>query len=117
MTEDLRIFQKWTDATVEAWEVLKKYPKEEKFILANMTRESILMIGTLIDRVNVARGSEAKLRLVEDLDTQISKVKMLFHLAVELKYVSVKTYGFMTGKFVEIGRLLGGWKKTIAGSR
>lgn len=114
MNEDnLVIYQKWIDATKDAYNLLKRFPKEEKFILASQIRETVIDCGALILDINEERTSEEKLRKAMVLDSKLKRIRVLFRLAMELTYISQKNYLTICNKWEEIGRILGGWKKSF----
>ena len=113
MTDRLAIYEKWVDAAKDDYRILAKYPKEEKFILAAQTRAAILDVGALIQNTNGEISTDKKLVGADRIDLQIARVKSLWRLALEFGYISPKTFGLVTDRYIEIGRMLGGWKKSF----
>ncbi len=113
MTDDLKIYQKWSDAAINSYKMIDtKYPKHQKFILANQTREAILKVGALIDKTNNTADMKTKYMLADQIDYYLSSVKANFKLAWGFKYIDNKTYMRQVALYIELGRMLGGWKKS-----
>ena len=66
--ENLVIYQKWLDVAKDAYNLLKRFPKEEKFILAAQIRDAVINVGTLIIDVNEERSPHAKNEKANALD-------------------------------------------------
>jgi len=52
--------------------------------------------------------------LLEEADAKLQEMRYLLRLTVELKYISINQYEYVSTKVVEIGKMLGGWIKTVA---
>lgn len=111
--ENLVIYQKWIDVTKDSYNLLQRFPKEEKFVLAAQIREAAIDCGTLILDINEDRTNEGKNRKALALDFKIRRMRVLFRMSMELKYISEKNYLTICSKWEEIGRILGGWKKSF----
>ena len=111
--ENLVIYQKWLDVAKDAYNLLKRFPKEEKFILAAQIRDAVINVGTLIIEVNEERSPHAKNEKANALDRAIKKVRTLFRLAEEFEYISHKNYLTICAKGIEVGRILGGRKRSF----
>ena len=47
------------------------------------------------------------------LDIELDKVRLLFRLAHDLRLLPTDKYGQVSERLVEIGRLLGGWQRSL----
>jgi hypothetical protein len=92
--------------------------------LINLNRIDRYTLGAKIDEIfltlieNVFRSSFASDRFekLNFISTSISKcdlLKFMLQLAWENKYLDHKKYGILCLDTEEIGRMLGGWKKTV----
>lgn len=109
--EKLVIYEKWGDCAKDAYNLLRKFPSEERFVLCAQIREVVMDIGNLILDINEERMPEQKLRMAARLDSRIRRVRALFKVALKFGYISQKNYLVICEKWIEIGRILGGWKK------
>lgn len=98
--------------------ILNKIPRDAKFILGDRVTNIALDI---LENLTVAyyRKGEKLSRLL-DVNIQIEKIRQLLRVVHALQYVSHKQFGIILESLDEIGRLTGGWikslQKTPAGS-
>lgn len=112
MNEDeLVIYQKWVDVAKDAYNLLRKFPSDERFVLASQIRQIVMDVGNLILDINEEWNPENKMRLAIRLDSKLRRIRTHFRLAMEFEYISKKNYLVICEKWKEVGRILGGWKK------
>ena len=108
--EKLVIRQKTTDMMKYAYPVLAQYPKSEKFSLcADIKR----VMDQMLELIITAETKYFKKTTLQDLDIEIAKLKAYIHLSYDLKFISGHTFKVWSEKVVEIGKMLGGWMKTV----
>ena len=93
-------------------ECLKIFPKTERFTLGQKTENTILEILEL----TLSASYLPKYRKIETLRKASEKVdllKYLVRLANDNKSINIKKYLLVEEKVLEIGRMLGGWIKSI----
>lgn len=112
MYNDLVIFQKTYDFMLLMYPMVNTFPKSQRFVLAQHIENITLEILEEIIEVNSGDIKE-KRGLAKKIDINIDKLKILFRIAKDLKFISVKRYGIISEKVVEIGKLLGGWQKSL----
>ena len=54
-----------------------------------------------------------KAALLQTASMKVNMIRYLLRLSKDLKLISVKAYGFSTGQVEEIGRMVGGWQKSV----
>ncbi|MDP3013723.1 MAG: diversity-generating retroelement protein Avd [Candidatus Subteraquimicrobiales bacterium] len=107
---NLIIYQKLYDFTLYLFPIIDKFPKHEKFVMCTHIKSCVLDMAREIIRANKSRN---KKQLLYDVDVKIEELKFLLRLAYDRKYLSHNSYEH-SGKLVaEIGRLLGGWIKSV----
>ena len=114
-TNTMKVYQKWEDMAEYLYIALKSYPKSERFTLAAKTANELWEIGTNITRAN-AVGNEnktEKLRTVYAADLALVKLKVLVRMGMRLKFLPLKKYEILAGQITEVGRMIGGWIKSI----
>jgi hypothetical protein len=52
---------------------------------------------------------------LQEFDVEITKLKAYLRLSHDLKFLPTKKYEVWSEKVVEIGKMLGGWLKTVNG--
>jgi len=96
-----------------SYNMIRKFPKSEKFALAANIKES--MFGTLkyILRANKVYGNQSKrLDMLNTIDAEIHLQKAFVRLSHSNRYISNKNYVEWSRRLEEIGRILGGWIKS-----
>ncbi len=108
--ENLKIYQKLYDFALYIFPIIDRFPKFEKFALSSQIKNCILDIGKLIIRTNKSKNKRASMY---EIDIKIEEIKFLLRFAHDKKYLSNKSYEYSFKKVLEIGRLLGGWLKSL----
>lgn len=89
-----------------------KFPKNEKFLLANKIRE----LGYEIFELAVICNKRVhKKTTVTDLNIKHEVLRQLVNLAFELKYIDLQKHKTASLKIDEVGKMIGAWVTTIAG--
>ncbi len=91
---------------------LKLFPKEEKYILGEKIKIVILDILELILSASFKTKAE-KINLIEKASDKNNLLKYLVRISFDIKCIDIKKYIILEEKIVEIGRMLGGWIKSI----
>ncbi|MEK7790239.1 MAG: diversity-generating retroelement protein Avd [Deltaproteobacteria bacterium] len=106
---ELPIFVKWIDFLKWLHFKSEKFPKKVRFTFSNrMNNLALDIIENLIE----ARYSRSKLRPLKQANLSLEKLRILFRIAYESKFISYDTYEFGVKKLNEVGRMLGGWIKS-----
>lgn len=92
------------------YQALKQFPKHEKHVLGAEIRLSMLQLQRLI--VTAFKRYHKKTTLT-DLDIELAILKRRVRLAKDLRYLDLKKYQIWIGQLVEIGKMIGGWIKSI----
>lgn len=108
--EELAIYQKIMDMMKYGYQALAQYPKSEKFALVTDMKHSM---DVMLERTIEAQKKYYKKTTLQDLDVEIAKMKAYLRLSHELRFLPDKKYEVWSGQIVEIGKMLGGWLKTV----
>ena len=92
--------------------MVNTFPKSQRFVLAQHIENITLEMLEKIIEINSGED-KGKRELFKRIDINVDKLKILFRLAKDLKFISIKKYGIVSEKIVEIGKLLGGWQKSL----
>ncbi|AJA42429.1 S23 ribosomal protein [Alkalihalobacillus alcalophilus ATCC 27647 = CGMCC 1.3604] len=109
--EDLMILQKTYDMIEYAYLCLKQYPKSERHTLAAETKKSMYELLKLIIRANKRYYKKTTL---QDIDVELENLRYLVRLGNSLGFMPFKKYEHLSRKINEVGRMLGGWFKSIS---
>jgi len=108
--EDLKILQKVYDMTRYGYQALAQYPKSEKFALAADIKRCLHRI---LEKVIEANKKYYKKTTLQELDVEVAKLRAFLRLSQELGFLPFKKYEIWSKMVVEIGKMLGGWIKSI----
>ena len=89
---------------------LQQFPKSEKFSMAQEIKRTMLAMLTQIVRANRSRDKKT---LLCEIDTELEILRTQVRLAMELGFLPLKKYETWSGHLAEIGRMLGGWIKSV----
>lgn len=108
--EELKILQKTFDMMNYAYPALAQYPKGEKFALvADIKR----CMDVMLERIIEANKKYYKKTTLQELDVAVEKLKAYVRLSYNLGFLPPKKYEIWSGLVAEIGRMVGGWKKSV----
>ena len=110
MAEDLKILQKIFDMMDYAYKALQQYPKSEKYALATDIKHSMNII---LKRCIEAQKKYYKKTTLQDMDVELAVLRAYVRLSFQLGFLSTKKYEVWAGMLVEIGKMLGGWLKSV----
>ncbi|GEM_PF-5754112 len=107
--------QKWEDmAYYHAKSLIPQLPKAERYAMGTMMRQLVVKIGCRIARATVIRDPRQKLREVQEADYALMELKTMVRLADRLEYIDKKKFEISVRQTAELGRILGGWTKTLS---
>jgi len=109
MLQDLVIFQKVYDLILWMYPLVNKFPKSQRFVLGQQLENTLLDILKGIIQANQERN---KLETLKQVSIDLDKFRILFRLAKDLRFMSIKQYQFGAEKINEVGKILGGWMKS-----
>lgn len=109
MLQDLVIFQRVYDLILWMYPLINKFPKKQRFVLGQQLENILLDVLKGIIQANQERN---KLETLKQVSVDLDKFRILYRLAKDLKFMSVKQYQFGAEKVNEVGKILGGWTKS-----
>lgn len=95
-------FLLWLVPTVE------KFPRSQRFLLGDRIQTIALEV---LERLIEATYSRSRAALLDSANLGIEKLRFLFRLSHDLRYLDLRRYEFSARRLDEIGRLVGGWRK------
>ena len=108
MLEDLKIFHKTYEFIKWLHSLLNKFPKSEKYTMAQKIENAALgVLEGIIQSNNEFDKTDSLKKTVIELD----KLRVFFRMAKDLQFISFKQYEFGVKQLDEIGRMLGGLLK------
>jgi hypothetical protein len=105
------IFSKTYDFVAWLIPLTLKFPRQQRFVMAGaLQREALRFQELLIEAVHRAQPREALVAA----DAELDKLRTHLRLCRDFSLVSPGQYEHAARMLVEVGRLLGGWQKTMA---
>jgi hypothetical protein len=92
---------------------VEKFPQRQRFLLGDRIQTAGLDILEGLIEATYSRGG--RLRLLEIVNVRLEKLRILFRIAMELRYLDLRRYEHAARSLDEIGRLVGGWMKAHRG--
>lgn len=89
---------------------LRQFPKHERHVLSAEIRRTMMTIQRLI--ITAFKRYHKKTTLT-DLDIELAVLKRQIRLANELRYIDCKKYQTWISFIVELGKMVGGWIKSV----
>ena len=108
--ENLKIKQKTEDMIKYGYIALRQFPKSEKFSLAQDIKHTMFSLLEQIIRTNRSRDKQAALYAI---DTELEILRTQMRLAMDLQFLPFGKYETWSNHLAEIGRMLGGWIKSL----
>jgi len=109
-TNDFMLLQKILDMMDYAYIALRQFPKSEKYALATDIKHCMdLILGYAI----TAQKRYYKRTTLQEMDVEIAKLRAYIRLSYNQRFISMDKYQNWSDMVVEIGRMLGGWLKTV----
>ncbi len=113
-TRQSPIFSKTYDLLLWLLNHTERFPKSERFRLARRIEDSAFRFQDLL--VQAVRSRSPGVVLGE-ADMELDRLRLYIRLSQARHLTSPEQYHFAAERLTEIGRLLGGWLKSLPGSR
>lgn len=108
--DGLLLEQKIMDMIEYSYIVMKNFPKSEKFALCAHIKR---IEDSLLEHCIEAEKKYTKKTTLQEMDIAVAKLKIFIRLSFNLNFINMHVYEVWSGKVVEIGKMLGGWIKTV----
>jgi hypothetical protein len=87
---------------------VERFPKQARFSLASRIADVALDAMQLIVE---AIYTKHRLRLLNRLNLLLDQQRVLFRIACDRRYLSVKQHEYIANAIDEAGRMVGGWRR------
>jgi hypothetical protein len=114
MANEDNILTKLNDLLLYTVPQLSKFPRDQKFVLGD--RIQIKLMAVQEECLRAYYGRDKRDRLLE-ANLQLEVTRHLVRLAYNLRLMNAKTYGVISEKIDEVGRMVGGWLKSLGKPR
>lgn len=89
---------------------IANFPKDQRFLLAD--RIEIILLD-ILELLIEAVYSRDKKDILVSANLKLEKLRFMVRIAKDMKYINVKGYDYFCQSVLEIGRMVGGWKKSL----
>ncbi len=93
---------RWLIPTVD------RFPRRQKFLLGDRIQTTAL---AGLERLVEATFTRNRGRLLDRVNVDLDKLRLLLRLAKELGYLDLRRYEHAARRLDEVGRLVGGWRR------
>ena len=105
------IFSKTYDFIAWLIPLTVKFPRQQRFVMAEaLQREALRFQELLIEAAHQSRPRDALVAA----DAELDKLRTHLRLCRDFSLIGPVQYEHAARMLVEVGRLLGGWQKTVA---
>ena len=108
MSKTYPLFEHWYKALDWILSSVEKFPRNARFSLASRIAELALEAMELIIE---AIYSKNRAIVLDKLNLNFEKLRVLFRIAHDRKYISVRQYEYISRIINEAGKMTGGWRK------
>lgn len=106
------LFSKTTDFMIWLLDHTEKFPKSERFRMGKRLEDSVFQFYELL--IEATRSTKRKRALLVQADVELEKLRLFIRMSQRRKLTSISQYHFAAGFLVELGKLLGGWLKSVS---
>ncbi len=105
------IFSRTHDLVKWLVQTARKFPRDQRFILAQRLLEKAFELEDALVSASVDRSNTRQ--HLTSADVALTGLRRVLHLCNDLGYLSDRQYGHVSEMVSEVGRLLGGWQKSL----
>ena len=109
---EIPIFKKTYDFYKEFYIFELDFPKKDRYTLGQRCEDHLLEVLEGI-KLAAQTGKSGKLEILKDVSAKLDLLKVFMRLALDVKALNDKRYVICLNHLQEIGRMLGGWMKSI----
>jgi hypothetical protein len=87
-----------------------KFPRQQRFVMAEAAQRTALRFH---ERIIEAAKSDHPMPFLRQADVDLTKLRFYVRLCRDFQLISLRQYKHAAGRLAEVGRLLGGWIKSL----
>lgn len=93
--------------------LVEKFPRSQRFVVTARLQSAALDFQELIVEANAHRG-KIRLERLQSADAELLKTRLYLRLCEKWAWITPGQYRHASDMVAEVGKLLGGWIKTVA---
>ena len=106
------VLLKWEELMGCLLDATKSFPKHVRFTFSGRIDAHALDVFELLIDARWLRG-EDKRTCLKGVDRRLARLRALLRLSHERRYLASKTFEVLVRGLDEIGRMLGGWRRSL----
>ncbi len=110
--KEMMIFTRTFDFLSWLLPMSNHFPKAHRHSFTRRLLDAAFDLRERLEEANIRRG-RARLERLRLADEALARVRVYIRLAARWGWLSDGQYKHVAGMVVEIGRLLGGWKRSV----
>jgi four helix bundle protein len=114
--QEMPIFTRTFDFLTWLLPATNHFPKAHRYTVTRRLLDAAFDLRERLEEANLRRGEARRERLAQ-ADEALAKIRVYLRLAVRWGWLSGGQYKHVSEMVMEIGRLLGGWQKSVTGGR
>ncbi|MBU2539693.1 diversity-generating retroelement protein Avd [Patescibacteria group bacterium] len=95
------------------YQYLESFPRKDRYVLGQKCENIILEILELLISTTQFFNKNKKIELLEKASIKLNVLRIIARLAKDVKVLDLKRYIILQEKINEIGKMLGGWIKSL----
>jgi len=108
-SRELPILLHWTEFLKWLLHTTEKFPKKTRFTFVSRIDNLALDV---LERIIEARYSKDRDGILNRANLQLDKIRILLRICHDLGYLPNRSYEYASRCLVEVGKMLGGWRKS-----
>ena len=111
--KDLKVYQDLYQLALEINNLTKKFPIDERFALTNQIRRSSRSIcSNIAEAYRKRQYPKHFISKLSDADAELCETLIWLDFSKDLGYIQTEEYAFVTKRYQNIGKMLGGMMKS-----
>jgi len=86
-----------------------KFPREHRFTVGQRMER---LLGEILEKLIRAKFTRDRRAILESVNIDLEVLRFQIRLAKDLRCLSLKSYGNVSHKLLDIGRQVGGWLRS-----
>jgi hypothetical protein len=112
MADQETVLTKMYDLLLYAVPQLEKFPRTQKFLLADRIETSMLNILDALIEAYYGPPSQKK-EILRRTNIRLEQLRYLVRLSHDFQFFSHQKYGLLSEKINEVGKMVGGWMRSL----
>ncbi len=112
--QEMPIFSKTFDLLTWLLPITNNFPRAHRHTATQRLLDAAFDLRERLEEANLQRGAARRARL-QEADEALARLRLYLRLAERWRWLTPGQYQHAAAMLAEIGRLLGGWLKTVGG--